>query len=144
MPATLIPMPMPTARRLAARVTLVLVALAVIAWSAILARDAELQDHAVSAARTIPTPASFRAAVDALGRARLLSAATDADIYRAGVMLLQGHSAASLALATQAATREPENLAAWRMVALTAAQTSPGWARLARQRIAALDPLQAR
>lgn len=123
---------------------LIAVSVLVIAWSAILAHDVRLQARGLTGASVRLSRSGLQKAMTSLRDASLLNADETPRIYRAGVELLAGDAAAALALADRVATSEPGNFAAWRMVALAARSISPGRARIARSRIAGLDPLSAR
>ncbi len=130
-------------RSSAARVVLMILALVVIAWAAVLARDARLQNDALAGANAHPGVPAFRASARSLRRATLWSGDPQAKIYLAGIELLLGRANQALALADGVTADEPDNLDAWRMVALAGARVAPGQARAARTRIVALDPLSA-
>jgi hypothetical protein len=125
------------------RAALVILAIGVIAWAAVLARDARLQNDALAGANAHPGAAAFRASARALARASLWSADSQSKIYLAGIELLLGRARRALALADQVVASEPDNLDAWRMVALAGARAAPRRAAVARARIVALDPLSA-
>jgi hypothetical protein len=133
----------PVARPLV-RIVLAAVAVAAIVWSLVLARDARVQADALGAVNAHPSSAAFRAATGSLASAERWSADTSPKIYLAGVELLLGRAGLALRLADQVAAEEPDNLTAWRMVALAGRGASPARARAAQARIAALDPLDAR
>lgn len=66
---------------------------------------------------------------------------TTALVDSAGALHAQRRDREALALAREAAAREPRSAAAWRAIALTAAAQAPAEARAAERRRRTLDPL---
>jgi predicted Zn-dependent protease len=111
-----------------------------LAWLAVMERDVRLEARGAAALRSKADPAVLARAETDLRRANLLNPGTDADLNRALVRRARGRTQQSVALLEDLLRREPDNVLAWRVLALL----SPGTARrsLAAQR--RLDPLDAR
>lgn len=120
------------------------VAVLVVAWSAILLADTHKEKQALTSVNSQPSVATFRKTLNELSDATLLNADRTPEIYRAGVELLAGERRQALADADRVAAAEPDNFAAWRMVALSAKGIAPERERVAQAHIAAMDPLSAR
>jgi hypothetical protein len=122
-----------------ARVAIVAVAVVVLAWLAVMERDAVLQERGLAAARhgsLARAEADFRTA-------RLLNADTTPDVDRAFVLRAAGRGAAARALLEGVVRREPDNLLAWSSLLTFARRDDPATARRAVAALRRLDPLSA-
>ncbi len=105
------------------RVALAVLCLVVAAWLAIGLRDARLEQAGTELSRS---PAAAQAAGIAqeadeqLDDATLLSPDTTPDLNRAGLALRRGDLDRGIGLLREVVEREPENLPAWRLLALAA------------------------
>jgi hypothetical protein len=120
-----------------ARVVIVVTAVLVLVWLGVMERDLRLEVRGGAALRSKGDPAVLARAETDLRRANLLNPGTSADVSRALVRQARGHTHQSVALMHDVVRREPENVTAWRVLAVL----SPADARrsLAVQR--RLDPL---
>jgi hypothetical protein len=122
-----------------ARVLIALIAVALIAWFSLLARN-----HSIGAAashRVAFQPdmsaADWERAMDDLKRAELLDPSTEWSLTRAQYLLLRDRGAA-LDVANSVLRREPDNLAAWWVVLRAAREIDPPrW----REAVAAIERL---
>jgi hypothetical protein len=129
-------------RALLARVLIALIAVALIAWFGLLARN-----HSIGAAashRVVTQPemnaADWERAMDDLQRAELLDPSTEWSLTRAQYLLLRDRRAA-LDVANSVLRREPDNLAAWWVVLRAAREIDPPrW----REAVAAIERLNPR
>ena len=129
---------------LAVRGAVVLVALLVIGWLAVLERDTRLQARGTADAQRLDVPGNAARAERALLGARLLSPDTAPDVRRAFVLRATNREDAAIALLEDVVRREPDNLTAWGLIATFARDRDPeavARAFAARER---LDPLSAR
>jgi hypothetical protein len=126
--------------RVVARAVVAGIAVLVLGWLAVMERDARLEARGTAALRSRAEPAVLARAEKDLRRANLLNPATGPDLNRALVRRARGHTQQSVALVEDVLRREPDNVLAWRVLAVL----SPRSARrsLAVQR--RLDPLNAR
>jgi hypothetical protein len=124
------------------RLALATAAIAVAALLAVSLRD---HDRCQSARASIFAAAlgraDARAERGAIGRLRGTCRGTSALVDVAGALHVQGRDREALALAREAAAREPRSAAAWRTVALVARGQAPALARAAERRLRRLDPL---
>jgi hypothetical protein len=111
----------------------------VLAWLGVMERDVRLEARGSAALRLKGDPGGLARAETDLRRAKLLNPGTSADVSRALVRQARGHTHQSVALMEDVVRREPENVTAWRVLAVL----SPANARhsLAVQR--RLDPVNA-
>jgi hypothetical protein len=124
----------------AARVCTALVAVALIAWLGVMERGVRLQASGVEAAERH----SWGRADDDFRRARLLTPDTLPDVRRALVLQGSGRTGQALAVLDDVVRREPENLAAWRLILAFAGTSDPALRRRALAAIRGLDPVNAR
>jgi hypothetical protein len=121
-------------------------AVAVAALAAVALLVASLRDHdrCAHARATIFSAALGRGGASgeqaAIADLRATCRGTSALVDVAGALHVQRRDREALALAREAAAREPRNAAAWRTIVLTGAQ-APALARAAERRLRALDPL---
>jgi hypothetical protein len=122
-----------------ARAVIAVAAALVLAWLGVMERDVRLEARGSAALRSKGDPAVLARAETDLRRANLLNPGTSADVSRALVRQARGRTNQSVALMEDVVRREPDNVMAWRVLAVL----SPGSARrsLAVQR--RLDPLNA-
>ncbi|CAB4930072.1 unannotated protein [freshwater metagenome] len=95
------------------RVALVLLATAVLAWSAVLIRDARVADVTDPHALNAPTGPAAMAAADDLRRARLLNPDGTLEAWQALYEVRGGELRGALARGLAVTRREPDNLDAW-------------------------------
>jgi hypothetical protein len=123
----------------AARVTVVVVAVAVLAWLGVMERSTRLQ-----AAGTAATARQdFASAESDFRAARFLNPDTTPDARRAFVYALSSRAGVGAALLEDVLRREPENRAVWGVLEEVTRETQPATARRARAALARLDPLNA-
>jgi hypothetical protein len=124
-----------------ARVLLALVAVALIAWFSLLARNNAIGTAASE--RVVDEPrmgsAEWEQVMDDLRRAELLDPSTEWSLVRAQYLLLRDKPAA-LRVADSVLDREPENLAAWWVVLRAARDRYPARYREATAAIRRLNP----
>ena len=123
-----------------ARVAVVGVAVAVIAWLGVMERDTRLlarADHAAQAR-------DYAAADRDLRDADPLSADTTADLRRAFLAQATRRGDEARALLEDVVRREPDNLTAWGLLLTFSREADPAAAERARAQIRRLDPLRAR
>jgi opacity protein-like surface antigen len=129
-----------------ARVLVIVVAAAAVAWLAASLRAAELTQEGATlverAQRGDITPREARHGRDQLHRARDFNADLDPRLQEGYLLLLTGKSAAARAIASEAVGEEPQNANAWYLVYLVAqARSDEGAADRARRELRALNPL---
>jgi predicted Zn-dependent protease len=122
-----------------ARVGVAVLAVAAIGWLGVMERDVRLQSSAVDAADA----REFARAERDLRRARLLHPDTLPDVRRAFLYQGSGRSREALALLEDVVRREPENLAAWRLLRSFAGDDDPALAGRAVTVMRRLDPVNA-
>ena len=100
-----------------ARVVLVLVATLLVAWFAVLWRDARIGENAADRVFNQPgmSSAEFARALDELRQAELLNPGEEWTTLRAAALVLRDKPAAAR-LAQSVVRREPDNLEAWVVV----------------------------
>jgi hypothetical protein len=127
------------------RAVVALIAIVLVAWFGVLARDERIGNAAVD--RIVAEPGMSRAAWnDAmldLRRADLLDPATDWRVTRASYLLLRDEQEA-LRVARSVVRDEPDNLPAWVMIGRVATRTDPALAARAAREIERLNPSQGR
>ena len=127
-----------------ARVALGLVAAFVLAWLAVMERDARLQARGIAAAERIAVAGNVERAEDDLRAASFLNPDTAPDVGRAAVYNAAGRWRESIALLDDVLRREPDNIAAWGVLYLVARDRDPAAAERAINARRRLDPLRAR
>jgi hypothetical protein len=127
-----------------ARVCVAVVAVALVAWLAVMERDARLQATGSAGLRPGATTAQLADAASDLRGARLLNPDVRPDIELALLYRARGDADRASAAIHDVVRREPDNLVAWGVVAVLARGHDP--AALARAQAARdrLDPLSAR
>ncbi len=120
-----------------ARALVAAVAVIVIAWLAVMERDARLQARAGAAIDA----GELDRAEDDLLRARLLNPDTAPDVTRAVLYRATGRERPAIALLEDVVRREPDNLTAWSVLRLSATGTDPGAFRRALAALQRLDPV---
>jgi hypothetical protein len=127
-----------------ARACVALLAVVVLAWLAVMERDARLQAEGVDAARQVRAPGNYARADAAFRGARLLNPDTTPDVFRAFLYEGGGHSRAAAALLDDVLRREPDNAGAWGVRLAFARHDDPAAAARARAALRRLDPVGAR
>ena len=120
-----------------ARVALAVVAIVVIAWLAVLARDVGLQERAAERS----TRGELDGAAADLRRARFLNPDRELDLSLAVVQNGRDRREEAIALIADVARAEPDNVLAWELLSLYA--RDPSTVRRARAERRRLDPLGA-
>jgi len=123
----------------AARAAVAVVAVLMLGWLGVMERNLRLEERGTAALRSDGDPRVLARADSDLRRANLLNPGTGPDMSRALVLRASGHKQQSRALLEDVLRREPDNVTAWRVLAVL----SPSSARrsLAAQR--RLDPVNA-
>jgi predicted Zn-dependent protease len=131
---------------MAQRLLLGALALLIVAWLAVALRDARLhQDARDELQRAQEIGNRELASVGSkLDRARLLNPDRSLLLDRGIQLYAQGRRAEGIERFRELARAEPENAAAWSVLARVAPRTDPQLAALARARIRELDPRAAR
>jgi hypothetical protein len=127
-----------------ARATVALLAVALLGWLGVMARDARLAARGVASLRPGSPPGALARAGHDLRGARLLNPDMEPRIDAALLLRARGDVAGAGAAIGDVVRREPDNLVAWGILALLARDRDPAaYARAlaARRR---LDPLSAR
>jgi predicted Zn-dependent protease len=119
------------------------VAIVVLAWLAVMERDARLEQRGVAAAG-LQTPAARARAERDFRSARLLNPDSGPDVSRAFVLQAEGRSAAAIRAIRGVLRREPDNLQAWAVLATFARGHDPAAVREAFAADRRLDPISAR
>lgn len=131
-------------RTTAARVLIALVAVVLIGWFSVLARNHALGTSASTRIVTEPGmgAAQWERAMDDLERAELLDPSPEWSLVRAQYLLLRDDGAA-LRVADDVLRREPDNLAAWWVVLRATRDSDPARWREAVAQIRRLNPTPA-
>jgi len=129
---------------IAARMLVIVVAVAVLAWLAVMERDARKQASGVAAAQRLDVPGNAERAERAFRDARLLTPDTAPDVSRAVVLRATERQDAAVALLEDVVRREPDNLTAWGVLATLARDHDPDAAARALEARRRLDQLNAR
>jgi hypothetical protein len=124
-----------------ARLGLVVLAIVLIGWSSVLARDQVIGHDAVD--RIVADPdmsgRAWAGAMDDLRRAELLDPGSDWSLVRANYLLLRDENEA-LRVAERIVRREPDNVGAWEIVRRVTLRTDPRRAAEAAREIRRLNP----
>jgi predicted Zn-dependent protease len=126
---------------MAVRAVVAVVAILVVAWSAVLLRDTRLQERATALAQSSRDPATLERAARDYEAASLLNPDTAPAVGRAIVL---GPGPEAVGVLEDVVRREPENLTAWRLLAALTKEPDPARSRQATARARALDPLGSR
>ena len=126
---------------MAARAGLAVLAVLVIAYSAVLLRDTRLQERATEIAQSSRAQDEIGRAVSDYGAASFLNPDTGADVGHAFAQQVQRRAPEAVAAAEDVVRREPENLTAWRLLSVLTVELDPARSRQAAARARALDPL---
>jgi len=129
---------------MAVRALVAVVAVLVIAWSAVLLRDTRLQEHATELTQTSREAGVLDQAVRDYEAAGFLNPDPAPDAGRALALQLQRRAREAVAVTEDVVHREPENLNAWRLLSLLTIELDPARSRQAAARARALDPLGTR
>jgi predicted Zn-dependent protease len=127
-----------------ARVIVALLAVAVLAWLAVMERNERLIARGVTTAGQLDTPANVARAEADLRAARLLNPTTTPDLNRAVLYIGLGRPAEATALLQDVVRREPDNRIAWGTLYGFTRDRDPAAARRALDALRRLDPLAAR
>ena len=124
------------------RALLALVAVAIVAWSAVLWRNDRVGYDAAGKIFGDPTmsQSEWEHSLDQLRQADLLDPGTKWEVSRASALLLRNPPAAAR-LAESVIAREPDNLQAWMLVYEATRVRDPARAREARAQVERLNPL---
>ncbi|MET0769216.1 MAG: hypothetical protein ABW081_04860 [Solirubrobacteraceae bacterium] len=126
---------------MAARAGLAVLAVLVIAYSAVLLRDTRLQERATEIAQSSRAQDEIGRAVSDYGAASFLNPDTGPDVGHAFALQVQRRAPEAVAAAEDVVRREPENLTAWRLLSVLTVELDPARSRQAAARARALDPL---
>lgn len=129
---------------MAARVLVAVVAVVVLAWLAVMQRDARLLARGVDAAGQLRTAGSFERAESDFRAARLLNPDASPDIGRAALYQGAGRLRQGTLLLEQVVRREPDNRAAWTQLLAVARGRDPAREARAIAALRQLDPVSAR
>jgi hypothetical protein len=127
-----------------ARAAVASVAVAVLAWLAVMERDTRLAAHGAAALRPGTPASALPGAERDLRRAGLLNPDAEPDVNRALVRRVRGDSDGAEALIAGVVRREPENLVAWAVLGVLAREHDPAGYDRALAARSRLDPLNAR
>jgi Flp pilus assembly protein TadD len=127
-----------------ARVAVVIVALAAIAWLGTGLHAVDLEQHGMAIGGRLAKRLSLSEALAAgrfYERARRFDPDTQPLLLEAGALrFFKEESAKALGLAREVTRREPENVSAWALVAILADRLDPRLAARARRRAGELSP----
>lgn len=123
------------------RIVIGLVAVLVVAWSAVLVRDERLARQAEDRIRSDPemSDAEFSRSMELFEDAELLNPGTQWTVVRANVLLLRDRAQA-LRVADSIIDGEPDNLAAWVVVQKATERRDPRRSARALAEIRRLNP----
>ena len=127
-----------------ARIAVVAVAVAALAWLGVMERDARLQADGIAAAGRLHVPGSLSRAEDDLRAARFLNPDAAPDFARAVLYQGAGRPRQAYALLERMVRREPDDLAAWGLLYTVTREREPDVARQALAAQRRLDPVNAR
>lgn len=127
---------------LAARVTLVALAVVVCAWFALGIEQSHDQSRAVALMAEPGRTSSSQTAhiLHLLGRAATLNPDRQIDLLRAQADLRAGNDTSALRTAQAVVRAEPQNATAWVVLSYAAGPSDPALARLAHERVRELAP----
>jgi hypothetical protein len=127
-----------------ARAVVAVVAILLIAWLAVMERDARLLERGVQTSGRGHIPGNPERAEKAFRDARVLNPDTEPDLGRAFLYFGTNRRARARALVEDVLRREPDNLTAWGLLFRVANEVDPAGARRALAARRRLDPLSAR
>jgi hypothetical protein len=127
----------------AGRLVVCTVAVLVLAWLAVMERDARLQARGIEAARDLRAPGSFARAESDLRGARLLNPDSTPEFARAVLYQAAGRPEQASTLVEEILRREPENLTAWGLLLTIERERDPDAVRRAVTAQRRLDPVNA-
>jgi hypothetical protein len=125
-----------------ARVAVGLIALASIAWLAVMERDARLYDRGLAAGGRLDEPGTIAQAEADLRAARTLNPDRTPDVARALVLFTAGRQAAAQALIEDVLRAEPDNLSAWSALGYANSGKDPAVDDRVQEQVRRLDPLR--
>ena len=133
----------------AARVSVVLAAVVVLAWLGVMEYDARSLNRGVGTASEMfnsgePTPEGVRSAEADFRDARLLTPDTTPDLHRAVLYRVYGREPQAVALLEDVVRREPDNATAWNVLYPLVRERDPAAARRALAARRRLDPISVR
>jgi hypothetical protein len=124
------------------RVTIALIALLLVAWSAVLWRNQIIgggaSDRVLGTAQL--SEADWERILDDFRDAELLDPSSDWPLMRAGVLILRGDRAAAASIADSVLDSEPDSLQAWTLLLRATEGRVPRRAAEARAQILRLNP----
>ena len=129
---------------MAARVAVAVVAVVVLAWLAVMERDARLEARGVALAGSAQRATDYDRAHDAFRAASFLNPDTTPEVGRALLYKAQRDQRRAVATIEAVLAREPDNLAAWGVLYAFTREPDPAAARRALDERRRLDPLAAR
>jgi hypothetical protein len=124
-----------------ARIAVAVIAIAAVAWLAVLERDARLYDRGIAAAGKLDDPKTIARAESDLEGARLLTPDRAPDIGRALTLWTTGRAAPARTLLEDVVASEPDNLSAWTALGWVNAGADPALTRRVAAENRRLDPL---
>jgi predicted Zn-dependent protease len=132
----------PRVRALLPRIAIAVVALLVVAWSAVLWRDDRIGSEASNRLLMSEqlTDAEWAREVERLRDAELLDPSTKWPLARAQAYLLRGHPRDAARLTESVLEREPENVEAWIVLREATREIDPRRAAQAGEEILRLSP----
>jgi hypothetical protein len=123
------------------RALVAVVAVLVIAWLAVMERDARLYGRAIAAGGRLNDPATAAGAEADLRAARLLDPDRTADLGRAVILVETGRRFAARRLLEDVVRDEPDNLSAWDGLRFVNDGRDPALERRVDAALRRLDPL---
>ena len=129
---------------MAARVAVAVVAVVVLAWLAVMERDARLEARGVALAGSAQRATDYDRAHDAFRAASFLNPDTTPEVGRALLYKAQRDQRRAVATIEAVLAHEPDNLAAWGVLYAFTREPDPAAARRALDERRRLDPLAAR
>jgi hypothetical protein len=124
-----------------ARLAVASLALGVIAWLAVLERDARLYDRGIAAGGRLDQPGTAARAEADLRAARLLTPDRTPDVGRSLILWTVGRSQEARALLQDVVRSEPDNLSAWTALGWVNAGRDSALERRVAEEMRRLDPL---
>jgi hypothetical protein len=119
----------------------VVIALALIGWLAVMERDARLYDRGIAAGGRLDDPPTVARAEGDLRDARLLSPDRTPDVGRALILWTTGRPGQARGLLDDVVREEPDNLSAWTALGWVNAGKDRDLERRVTAEVRRLDPL---
>lgn len=128
-----------------ARAALVVIAVVVLAWVAVLLRDFRVgRDAEASLNRRGLSEEQRTRGLDRLEDAELLNPDVDPKIARGSKALIFGRLGEAARIGSELVSEEPENLQGWAILQFSTRESDPALSRRAAVQVKRLDPLRAR